>query len=56
MTGCTNPRIAAAATGRPAALGETPDLLQAIGIAIILAGVVALSVDRRWLDTSWPLG
>jgi len=35
-------------------LGETPGPPQAVGIAIILAGVVALSVDRRWLDASWP--
>jgi drug/metabolite transporter (DMT)-like permease len=36
------------------AFGEAPDPLQTIGIATILIGVAALSVDRRWLDTSWP--
>ena len=36
------------------ALGEAPDLPQAVGIATIVIGVAALSVDRRWLDTSWP--
>jgi drug/metabolite transporter (DMT)-like permease len=36
------------------ALGETPEPLQAVGIATILVGVAALSTDRRWLDTAWP--
>lgn len=36
------------------AFGETPDMLQVLGIAAIVVGVAALSVDRRWLDTSWP--
>ena len=36
------------------ALGEAPDWLQTAAIATILIGVAALSVDRRWLDTSWP--
>ncbi len=34
--------------------GEIPRPLQGIGIAIILVGVGVLSLDRRWLDASWP--
>jgi drug/metabolite transporter (DMT)-like permease len=36
------------------AFGEAADLLQSAGIATIVIGVAALSIDRRWLDTSWP--
>jgi drug/metabolite transporter (DMT)-like permease len=34
-------------------LGEVPRPLQALGIATIVAGVVALSIDRRWLGVPW---
>ncbi len=39
----------------PAALflGEVPRPLQSLGIATIVAGVVALSIDRRWLGVRW---
>jgi drug/metabolite transporter (DMT)-like permease len=37
-----------------AVLGEAPDLLQSVGIVAIVAGVVALSLDRQWLGMSWP--
>ena len=36
-------------------LGEAPRPMQAVGIAAIVAGVAALSLNRRWLGTSWPL-
>jgi drug/metabolite transporter (DMT)-like permease len=32
---------------------EVPRPLQALGIATIVAGVVALSIDRRWLGVPW---
>src|SRR5579863_5696667 len=34
--------------------GETLGPTQAVGIAAIVLGVAALSLDRRWLDSSWP--
>lgn len=34
--------------------GEYPGIVQGLGIAIILAGIAALTVDRRWLAQSWP--
>jgi drug/metabolite transporter (DMT)-like permease len=34
-------------------LGEVPRLLQSLGIATIVAGVVVLSIDRRWLGVPW---
>lgn len=39
----------------PAALflGEVPRALQSLGIATIVAGVVTLSIDRRWLGVPW---
>ncbi len=39
----------------PAALflGEVPRPLQSLGIATIIAGVVTLSIDRRWLGAPW---
>lgn len=39
----------------PAALflGEVPRPLQSLGIATIVAGVVTLSIDRRWLGVRW---
>jgi len=33
---------------------EVPRLGQTVGIVTIIGGVLLLSVDRRWLDTSWP--
>jgi drug/metabolite transporter (DMT)-like permease len=39
----------------PAALflGEVPRPVQSLGIATIVAGVVTLSIDRRWLGVPW---
>lgn len=37
------------------ALGERPASVQLIGIAAIVLGVTALSADRTWLATRWPL-
>ena len=34
-------------------LGEVPRPLQSLGIVTIVAGVVALSIDRRWLGVRW---
>lgn len=34
--------------------GEVPGLAQAVGIAAILFGIAVLTLDRRWLDQSWP--
>ena len=34
--------------------GEVPGLAQAAGIAAILLGVAGLTLDRHWLDQSWP--
>jgi len=34
-------------------LGEVPRPLQSLGIGTIVAGVVALSIDRRWLGVRW---
>lgn len=34
--------------------GEVPGLAQAVGIAAILLGIAVLTLDRRWLDQSWP--
>jgi drug/metabolite transporter (DMT)-like permease len=37
-----------------ALFGETPRLIQGAGIAAIVIGVGALSLDRRWLGAPWP--
>jgi drug/metabolite transporter (DMT)-like permease len=37
-------------------LGEVPRPLQALGIAMVVIGVIILSVDRRWLGTHWHYG
>jgi uncharacterized membrane protein len=34
-------------------LHDEPSLLQAVGIAAIIVGILMLSVDRRWLGVSW---
>ncbi|HXZ02793.1 MAG TPA: EamA family transporter [Stellaceae bacterium] len=34
--------------------GEVPGTAQAVGIAAILLGIAGLTLDRRWLDQSWP--
>jgi drug/metabolite transporter (DMT)-like permease len=34
--------------------GEVPGMTQAVAIAAILLGIAALTLDRRWLDQSWP--
>jgi len=35
-------------------LGEMPQPPQIIAITMIIAGVILLSADRRWLSTKWP--
>jgi drug/metabolite transporter (DMT)-like permease len=35
-------------------LGEELGLLQAAGLALVVVGVLALMLERRWLDASWP--
>jgi drug/metabolite transporter (DMT)-like permease len=37
-------------------LGEVPRPLQALGIAMVVIGVIILSFDRRWLGTRWHYG
>jgi drug/metabolite transporter (DMT)-like permease len=37
-------------------LGEVPRPLQALGIAMVVIGVIILSVDRHWLGTRWHYG
>lgn len=37
-------------------LGEMPRPLQALGIAMVVVGVIILSADRRWLGTRWHYG
>lgn len=38
-----------------AVLGESPRLLQLVGLGVIVAGILALSLDRRASVTAWPL-
>src|SRR5260370_41755146 len=35
--------------------GEVPRPLQALGIAMVVSGVIMLSIDRDWLGTRWHL-
>lgn len=35
--------------------GEVPRPLQALGIAMVVSGVITLSLDRDWLGTRWHL-
>jgi drug/metabolite transporter (DMT)-like permease len=36
-------------------LDEVPRPLQALGIAMVVTGVITLSIDREWLGTRWHL-
>ena len=38
-----------------AVLGESPRPLQLVGLGVIVAGILALSLDRRGTVTAWPL-
>jgi drug/metabolite transporter (DMT)-like permease len=35
---------------------EVPRPLQALGIAMVVVGVIMLSANRDWLGTRWHLG
>ena len=37
-------------------LNEVPRPLQALGIAMVVIGVITLSIDRDWLGTRWHFG